>query len=122
MRATEAQKIISDFLGLLYGIKDQYAANFDTVSRTNDETQDLLHEFELGNLDAVALTLTAKRLREVRQERRMFTNENRYLKHIKDFVEDNPGFVNKVKQLNFNMKNVSDTIGAEVYTPRVRRA
>jgi len=121
MEAKEAQKIISEFLRLMYSVGDTYDANYDIVGRTNEETQDLLHEMELGNLNAVQLTQTAKRLKVVRQERRKFTNENRYLKHIKDFTKGNPQFIARVKQLSFNLQNVTDTIGAEVYTPRVCR-
>ena len=119
MDARKAQKIISDFLYLMNSIRDTYDYNMAYIGTTNDETNDLLHEIELASLDAVELSRTARRLKEVRKERRKYTNENRYLKHVKDFRENNLPFITEVKQLAFRMNNVTETLKAEVYTPKV---
>ena len=38
------------------------------------ERNDLLHELELGNLNAIEMTMVAKTLKEVLQERRKYKN------------------------------------------------
>ena len=59
----------------------------EEIQRTEDITQDLLHELELGSLNAVEIMAVAKELKEVRQERRKYKDELAKVNTLKGFTD-----------------------------------
>lgn len=90
--------------------------------RLNNEQQDLLHEIELSNLNAVELTQIAKRLRKLRKDRRLVKDKLEYVRTLRMFTDKYNNnlktyvdITNVKKQLEILEKEQS----TRIYKPRV---
>ncbi len=119
---SKAKEAVETLLRTLDDIRKTFEYNRDAIKLKEQETQDLLHEIELGNLDAVQRIQVFNQLREVRQERRRMKDENealeplytvlnqRGLEHIRtDLIKTRAGIL-KI------LKNQSE----RKYNPRIR--
>lgn len=93
----------------------------EEVQRTDNITQDLLHELELGNLDAVEMMAVAKQLKEVRQERRKYKDELARTNTLKGFTDkyNNKLIVGDIIQLLKNLKTLENNQNTRIYNPKV---
>ena len=65
-----------------------------------DETQDYLHELELGNLNGIDIMKTSKRLIKTRKERRVIKNKLEVLNTLKGYTDKyiNKGIISETRQ------------------------
>ncbi len=73
------------------------------------ERDDLLHEIELANLNAIELSSTSRRLRKCLQERRLLKDNREYVYTLKGFSDKfiTKGIIADSKQLIKNVENLN---------------
>lgn len=91
------------------------------ISRVELERNDLLHELELGNLNAVELTKVAVVLRDVLKERRQYKDELAKVMTLKGFTDkyNNKLITGDILQVLKNLKTLKQNKETRTYTPRV---
>lgn len=85
------------------------------------EQEDLLHEFELGKLNAVEIQKTGKRMIKMRKERREIKDTIDVLKTIKPLADTyyKKGINAEIIQTITNLDNLLKTWNDRKYKPRV---
>lgn len=76
----------------------QFDLVHDEYKKADQETQDLLHALELGNLNAIEMTKVAKELKEVRKRRRHLKDELEVLREVRNFATNG-----KLKEYHIDM-------------------
>lgn len=91
------------------------------IKRVELERDDLLHELELGNLNAVELTKVAVVLRDVMKERRKYKDELARVMTLKGFTDkyNNKLIIGDILQVLKNLKTLESNNEKRHYTPRV---
>ena len=90
----------------------------EQLKRVDDETQDLLHVLELGKLDAIKTGEVAKRLKEVRKERRRIKDDLEVMEEVVGFTK---GRVNKntISKLIGDVRKIEERKKTRKYRMRV---
>ena len=93
----------------------------EEIQRMVDITQDLLHELELGSLNAVEIMAVAKELKEVRQERRKYKDELAKVNTLKGFTDkyNNKMIVGDIIQVIKNLKTLKINQDNRIYNAKV---
>ena len=93
----------------------------EQIKRVELERNDLLHELELGNLNAVELTKVAIVLRDVLKERRQYKDELAKVMTLKGFTDkyNNKLISVDIIQVLKNLKTLKQNKKTRTYTPRV---
>ena len=91
------------------------------IKRVELERNDLLHELELGKLNAVELTKVAVVLRDVLKERRQYKDELKKVMTLKGFTDkyNNKLIVGDIIQVLKNLKTLEKNNQDRTYNPRV---
>ena len=91
------------------------------IKRVELERNDLLHELELGNLNAVELTKVAVVLRDVLKERRQYKDELAKVMTLKDFTDkyNNKLITGDIIQVVKNLRTLEKNNKERTYNPRV---
>lgn len=91
------------------------------IRRVELERNDLLHELELGNLNAVELTKVAVTLRDILKERRKYKDELAKVMTLKGFTDkyNNKLITGDIIQVLKNLKTLEKHNQERTYTPRV---
>ena len=89
----DAGKIIADFLALLEYAQERYATAQAEERNANDETQDILHSLEFEWYDTRKAARLARKLSEIRQERRQAKNDMEIAGLISDFVNSHAALI-----------------------------
>ena len=91
------------------------------IKRVEQERNDLLHEIELGNLNAVELIKVAVVLRDVLKERRQYKDELDKVMTIKGFTDkyNNKLITGDIIQTIKNLKTLEKSKEQRKYRPRV---
>lgn len=91
------------------------------INRVELERNDLLHELELGNLNAVELTKVAVVLRDILKERRQYKDELMKVMTLKGFTDkyNNKLIVGDIIQVLKNLKTLEKNNQERTYNPRV---
>lgn len=118
LTAEEILKIMKDFFE---GIDIEHSNLLQELSNKEAEQQDLLHELELNNLNAVEITKVAIDLKKVRKERRIIKNDIERVKTIKSFTDkyNNKFIVNEIKTLIKELYKLQKRQNNRQYEPRV---
>lgn len=118
LTAEEILKIMKDFFE---GIDIEHSNLLQELSNKEAEQQDLLHELELNNLNAVEITKVAIDLKKVRKERRVIKNDIERVKTIKNFTDkyNNKFIVNEIKTLIKELYKLQKRQNNRQYEPRV---
>lgn len=118
LTAEEILKIMKDFFE---GIDIEHSNLLQELSNKEAEQQDLLHELELNNLNAVEITKVAIDLKKVRKERRIIKNDIERVKAIKSFTDkyNNKFIVNEIKTLIKELYKLQKRQNNRQYEPRV---
>jgi len=111
-----------DFLDLLNKVEGDYSAINDELRLLEDETQDLLHEMELANLNCRDGYKLYKKMQEVRQRRRTLKCRLEMLEPILRFAETGTGRSarNDIAIMVSKMRKTSEYHANATYRPRVR--
>ena|SRR5699024_6812871 len=99
-------------------IPKEYELICEAFEKTNEETQDLLHVLELGTLNAIEMTKVTKRLRKVRQERRILKDEIEVMKQIINLSGKKPS-EHLINSTIGNIRKIEERKGKRVYNMRV---
>ncbi len=91
------------------------------IKRVELERNDLLHELELGNLNAVELTKVVVVLRDVLKERRQYKDELAKVMTLKGFTDkyNNKLIVGDIIQVLKNLRTLEKNNKERTYNPRV---
>lgn len=91
------------------------------IKRVELERNDLLHELELGNLNAVELTKVAVVLRDVLKERRQYKDELAKVMILKGFTDkyNNKLIAGDIIQVLKNLRTLEKNNKERTYNPRV---
>lgn len=103
------------------GIEKEHSELIEELTNKELEQQDLLHELELNNLDAVEITKVAIRLKKVRKERRVIKNDIERVKIIKNFTDkyNNRFITNEINILIKELKKLKKRQENRKYEPRI---
>ncbi|MBR3003252.1 MAG: hypothetical protein IKF38_06870 [Clostridia bacterium] len=117
----EVKKVITDFKSIFTSIYDVKKELEDQLSIKDDETTDYLHELELGNLNAIEVMATAKKLIHSRKERRIIKEKLELIKTTKGFVDNYivKGIVGDLEQVVENIDTLKRNQENRQYTPRI---
>lgn len=117
----EVKKAITDFTSIFTSIYDVKKDLEDQLSIKDDETTDYLHELELGNLNAIEVMATAKKLINSRKERRIIKEKLELIKTTKGFVDNYivKGIVGDLEQVVGNIDTLKRNQENRQYTPRI---
>ena len=90
------------------------------VKETVYARNDLLHELELGNLNAVEISKVAKTLKEVLQERRKYKDELDKVMTLKGFTDkyNNKMIIGDIVLVLKNLKTLEKNKETRTYNPR----
>lgn len=93
----------------------------DEVQRTDNITQDLLHELEIANLNGVEMSKVAKQLKEVRKERRKYKDELAKVNTLKGFTDkyNNKLITGDIVQTLKNLKTLENNKQTRKYKAKV---
>lgn len=101
---------------------DQIKTNLEEeIRKTEQERNDLLHEIELGNLNAVELMKVVIPLRDVLRERRNYKDELAKVMTIKGFTDkyNNKLIVGDILQTIKNLTTLEKNNETRKYRPRI---
>lgn len=103
------------------GIEKEHSELIEELTNKELEQQDLLHELELSNLDAVEITKVAISLKKVRKERRIIKNDIERVKIIKNFTDkyNNRFITNEINMLIKELKKLKKRQENRKYEPRI---
>ena len=118
LTAEEILKIMKNFFE---GIDIEHSNLLQELSDKEAEQQDLLHELELNNLNAVEITKVAIDLKKVRKERRVIKNDIERVKTIKSFTDkyNNKFITNEIKTLIKELYKLQKRQNNRQYEPRI---
>ena len=118
LTAEEILKIMKSFFE---GIEEEYSNLLQELTNKEAEQQDLLHELELNNLNAVEITKVAIDLKRVRKERRIIKNDIERVKLIKSFTDkyNNRYITNEIKTLIKDLYKLQRKQENRKYEPRI---
>lgn len=91
------------------------------IKKTELERNDLLHEIELGNLNAVQLTKAGSVLKDVLIERRKYKDELEKVMTLKGFTDkyNNKLIIGNIIQTLKNLKRLEENKKTRKYRPRI---
>lgn len=117
----EARNTFVDFKSFFIEIYDTKKELEDELVLKDNETVDYLHELELGDLNAIELMKTVKRLINVRKERRIIKDKLELIKTEKGFVDTYivKGIVNELDRAIENIDTLKKYQVNRKYTPKV---
>ena len=113
-----SSKPIEDFLTFLRDVQTEYHMAVATESETTSVTNDLLHQLELLEHTYHEYAQVAKRLTEVRQERRKAKDIMFAAEPILAWVENNKSCIKGMEQLLGEVRKAERATENRIYTPR----
>lgn len=116
-----AEEILKVMKSFFEGIDIEHSNLLQELSDKEAEQQDLLHELELNNLNAVEITKVAIDLKKVRKERRAIKNDIERVKTIKSFTDkyNNKFITNEIKALIKELYKLQKRQSNRQYEPRI---
>lgn len=99
MKSARVSKAIEDFLNYIGSIQKLYLLNSESVNQLDKETQDLLHDLELGDFDYKERAKIATKLRKVRKDRRYFKDLAEEQSPLNDWCIKNKDSINQLKNV-----------------------
>lgn len=102
-------------------VEAEHSNLLQELANKEAEQQDLLHELELNNLNAVEITKVAIDLKRVRKERRTIKNDIERVKLIKNFTDkyNNKFITNEIKILIKELYKLQKRQNNRQYEPRI---
>jgi hypothetical protein len=113
----------SSIIQMYQSVVVNYELNQNIIRQAEEETQDLLHELELGNpKNAREGYLIYKQLREVRQRRRLAKDENNLLQNMYDYFKTQQGqsFKKEIQKIQGNAAREYEQQEKRQYIPKQR--
>lgn len=109
---------IEGFLDFVREAKTDYNIAVSCEKEANDATQDLLHSLELYENTYHKYARTAKKLAQVRQERREAKDKREQLQSVVDWMEENERVLHGLERLLGNVRKAEKATEGRAYTPK----
>lgn len=109
---------IEDFLDFMRKVKTDYNIAVSSEKEANDATQDLLHSLELYENTYHEYARAAKKLAQVRQERRAAKDAREQLQLVMDWLEENDRVIHGLEKLLGNVRKAEKATEGRFYTPK----
>lgn len=109
---------IEDFLSLLDECTRKHNEAFDAVGIENMRTQDILHAIEACE-DPIELADLSARLKESRQRRREYKDNEKVTRYVQLWKERNEVGLGYLRTTLEKVKEYEGFVEERVYTPRV---
>ena len=117
----EIEELTKNIIDLFKTIDDkEKEANINLIEKENIQ-QDLLHEIELAELNAIELMGVAKRIKKNRLERRLIKDELALIKTIKGYTRKfiEKGIIAESEQLLKNIDTYKKNLQNRCYVPKI---
>lgn len=111
-------KDLETFLSLLRSTEEQYNIHFDNVNKCDKEQQNLLHDFELLDLNYNQRAKKATELKKTRLERRHSKDIVEMTSEVVQFCKDNRQFIQKMERLLGDLRKKEKDLENRVYRRR----
>lgn len=111
-------KGIENFLAYLREMEQLHNISLMDESEANDATQDILHSLELEEHNYHETAQLGKRLKEVRQSRRVAKDFIRQTYPIIEWAENNRSVIKGLEQLLGKVRKEEKNTEGRFYTPR----
>lgn len=117
----ETRELLININEMFTSLEDLKKYLENQVSKKEDETQDYLHELELGNLNGIEIARVSKRLISTRKERRILKNRLEVINTLKGYTDKyiNKGIIADTKQAVKNIDTLRKNQETREYTPKV---
>lgn len=115
----EPLDLITDILENLQYVPKRYAELNKNLSLVQGKITDLEHDIENNSFNAYQGYTMAKRLKELRIERRQIKNEIELLEQFNQFVQNNKKLEIDLFKVKTTMLKIKDRQDNWTYTPRV---
>ena len=117
----EVKKLFIDLKSVFTSIYDVKKDIEDKIKIKDDETQDYLHELELGNLNGIEIMKVSKCLIKTRKERRILKDKLDLIKTLKGYVDEyiKKGIIAQTRQAISNIDTLKSNLESREYTPKV---
>lgn len=109
---------IEGFLDFMRNVKTDYNIAVSCEKDANDATQDLLHSLEIYENTYHEYARAAKKLAQVRQERRAAKDMREQLRPIMDWLEENDRVIYGLENLLGNVRKAERSTEGRFYTPK----
>ena len=121
MSDTTAEELLINMKNFFENIDKLKTDLEQEIKRVEMERNDMLHELELGNLNAVELTKVAVTLRDILKERREYKDELAKIMTLKGFTDkyNNKLIVGDIVQVLKNLRTLEKNNAERQYNPRV---
>ncbi len=101
-------------------VPKEYKILTEALRKADYEIQDLLHVFEFGKIDAVAMSKLNKQLKKVRIERRKLKNDLEILEEVMGFISIRNPKQHDYNKVIGNVRSIVKSQDRRTYTMRVR--
>lgn len=114
---------LSDFLNFIRLAQTEYKNAFDEVNTKDKQTQDYLHDLELGGLTYKERCKVATQIAKCRKERRHYKDVSETLEPLALFFEDpkNIKVLNELMQILGKMRKSEQYHENRNYKPRINK-
>ena len=111
-------KDLETFLSLLRTTEEQHNIHYDNVNKCDREQQNLLHDFELLDLNYNQRAKKATELKKTRLERRYSKDIVEMTSEVVQFCKDNRQFIQKTERLLGDLRKKEKDLENRVYKRR----
>lgn len=110
--------ILEDFLKATNQCQLDYKYNYKLVNKKDKETQDLLHQLELGS--SKERSKTATKISKVRKERRIAKDIAENTEPLAKYYEENKKVFDMLKQILGQIRKAEKSHQGRVYKAKIR--
>lgn len=111
-------KPLQDFVDIMDNVELIYNDLFERVGELDRETSDMLHDFEFDKFYRTEGHRKARKLKEIRQERRTAKNTMELLYPLKEYVKYNRKIKGDIKKVLEQIDRADKAQNTRVYAPR----
>ena len=120
---SEVKETLSNIKTLFEDIDDLKKELERKIKQKEAEQDDYLHEIELGNLNGIDLVRAARKLKEIRKERRIFKDKLELINTLKGYTDKfiTKGIIADTNQVISNIDSLLKNQENRYYTPKVAK-
>lgn len=109
---------VSEFLDFLRESEQLVRISEANEQEANDATQDILHKLEIGTVTYHEAAKLAKKLAEVRQERRVAKDLYNAVSPVAQWAEENKNVIKSLERLLGDVRKAEKFLQNRTYTPK----
>lgn len=117
----EVKELIGDIIDLFMNVGDTEKALMKEIEEKEDIQNDLLHELELAELNAIEQMAVSSRIKKNRKERRILKDQLAFVNTIKGYTRKftEKGIIAESQQLLKNINSYEVMLNTRHYEPRI---